>query len=129
MAGAIPPLPSRRPRSQPNRARKPVTVDHPQDAPPPPPSRRQVAVALKNDRSTPGLPRIVATGRGAVAEQILELAFANGVKVREDADLAEILAAIDLDSEIPVEAIAAVAEILAYVYRANRTLAGAETGA
>jgi flagellar biosynthesis protein len=88
-----------------------------------------VAVALKNDRSTPGLPRIVATGRGAVAEQILELAFANGVKVREDADLAEILAAIDLDSEIPVEAIAAVAEILAYVYRANRTLAGAETGA
>ncbi|WP_240002304.1 EscU/YscU/HrcU family type III secretion system export apparatus switch protein [Oleisolibacter albus] len=75
------------------------------------------------------LPRIVASGRGAVADQILELAFANGVKVREDADLAEILAAIEIDSEIPVEAIAAVAEILAYVYRANgRLRAATEAG-
>lgn len=68
------------------------------------------------------LPRVVATGRGLVAEQILELAFANGVKVREDADLVQILAAIDVDTQIPVEAIVAVAEILAHVYRANGTL-------
>ncbi|MCH7861928.1 MAG: hypothetical protein IH998_09615, partial [Proteobacteria bacterium] len=40
--------------------------------------------------------------------------------VREDADLAEILQAMEIDSEIPVAAFAAVAEILAYVYRANR---------
>ncbi|WP_246135359.1 EscU/YscU/HrcU family type III secretion system export apparatus switch protein [Pararhodospirillum oryzae] len=64
-------------------------------------------------------PRVLASGRGAVAEQILALAFANGVRVREDADLAEILAVLDLDSEIPIEAFAAVAEILSYVYRAN----------
>jgi len=83
-----------------------------------------VAVALSHDRTAPGLPRIVATGRGAVAEQILDLAFAAGVKVRQDADLAEILGVLDLDSEIPVEAIAAVAEILAHVYRANGLMAG-----
>jgi flagellar biosynthesis protein len=64
---------------------------------------------------------VVATGKGHVAEQILEVAFANGVKVREDADLVELLSAIDIDSEIPIEAIAAVAEILAHVYRANGT--------
>lgn len=86
-----------------------------------PPMRRPVAVALRHDRGDASLPRVVATGHGAVAEQILELAFAHGVKVRTDADLAEILAAIDVDSEIPIEAIAAVAEILAYVYRANGT--------
>jgi flagellar biosynthesis protein len=41
------------------------------------------------------------------------------VKVRSDADLAEILAAVDLGTDIPPEAIVAVAEILAHVYRAN----------
>ena len=64
-------------------------------------------------------PTVVASGRGWVAEKILEIAFAHGVKVREDADLAEILAAVDLDNDIPVEAFVAVAEILRYVYAAN----------
>ncbi len=89
--------------------------------------RRQIAVALEYDAARGDLPTVVASGRGAAAEQILELAFANGVKVRQDADLAEILAAVDIDTEIPVEAIAAVAEILIHVYRANgRIEAGAE---
>ncbi|MBP2311845.1 EscU/YscU/HrcU family type III secretion system export apparatus switch protein [Azospirillum soli] len=87
-----------------------------------PPARRPVAVALKYEFGTQSLPKIVATGKGHVAEQILELAFANDVKVREDADLVQVLSAIDVDSEIPIEAIAAVAEILAYVYRANGTM-------
>lgn len=97
-------------------------TDQTEDSPladPPASERRQVAVALKHDGATARAPRVVATGRGAFAESILELAFAKGVKVREDADLAEILAALDLDCEIPVAAFAAVAEILAYVYRAN----------
>jgi flagellar biosynthesis protein len=64
-------------------------------------------------------PRVVATGRGAVAEQILEIAFAQGVPVREDPDLVELLATLDLDAEIPIDAITAVAEILSYIYRAN----------
>lgn len=66
-------------------------------------------------------PRVVATGRGPVAEQILAIAFEKGVPVREDADLAQILAAVELDAEIPIDALAAVAEILSYVYRANRS--------
>lgn len=86
--------------------------------------RRQIAVALHYDRRSPALPRVVASGTGAVAEQILNAAFAAGVKVREDADLAEILAAVEVDSEIPLEALAAVAEILSYVYRANGEAAG-----
>ena len=49
----------------------------------------------------------------------MNIAFAQGIKVREDKDLANLLGAIDIDSEIPIEAFAAVAEILAYVYRAN----------
>lgn len=67
-------------------------------------------------------PRVTAAGRGHVAEQILQIAFDRGIKVRKDADLAQILSVIDIDSEIPVEAFAAVAEILLYVYRANDRL-------
>ena len=88
------------------------------------PKRAPVAVALKHEREGQAAPTVVASGRGAVAEQILQIAFANGVKVREDADLAEILALVEQDSEIPVAAFAAVAEILSYVYRLN-----AEAGA
>ena len=87
----------------------------------PPPGVSQgpaLAIAVEEAKGT-GAPRVTASGRGALAEQILEIAFARGVKVREDADLAEILSAIEVDSEIPVEALAAVAEILSYVYRAN----------
>lgn len=83
-------------------------------------SRRAAAVALKKygiEESM--LPRVVAAGYGKLAEQILELAFRNGVKVREDRALAEILAAIEVDSEIPSETLVAIAEVLAYVYKAN----------
>ena len=41
------------------------------------------------------------------------------VRPREDADLVELLAAVDVDSPIPLEAFAAVAEILAYLYQAQ----------
>lgn len=79
----------------------------------------QLAVALQYDPNQADAPRVTASGRGHVAEQILNLAFANGVKVRTDPDLAQVLAAVEVDSVIPVEAFTAVAEILAYVYRAN----------
>lgn len=85
------------------------------------PAKRPVAVAIHYKPELPDdAPRVTASGRGKVAERILKLAFASGVKVREDADLAEILAAVEVDSAIPLEAFMAVAEILAYVYRANR---------
>ena len=78
-----------------------------------------VAVAIDSGPNPRHAPRIVAKGRGAVAEQILRIAFDRGIKVRADADLAEILGAMEIDSEIPLEALAAVAEILSYVYRAQ----------
>ncbi len=83
-------------------------------------SRRKAAVALKKfgvDESA--IPKVVASGYGKLAEEIVRLAFENGVKVREDKDLAQILATIELDSDIPSEALVAIAEILAYVYKAN----------
>ena len=91
----------------------------------PSPDPTQVAVALKYDRARDSAPRVVASGRGALAERILELAQSHGIKVREDADLAEILAAVEVGEHIPVAAFAAVAEILFYIYRANERQVGA----
>ena len=85
-------------------------------------SRRSAAVALKKfgvDESA--IPKVVAAGYGKLAEEIVRLAFENGIKVREDRDLAQILAAIELDSDIPSEVLVAIAEILSYVYKANST--------
>lgn len=81
-----------------------------------------IAVALKYEPGDDGAPKVIAGGRGHIAEQILQIAFDRGIKVRKDADLAQILSVIDVDSEIPLEAFAAVAEILVYVYRANDRL-------
>jgi flagellar biosynthesis protein len=87
------------------------------------PVEKTVAVALDYDPHTADeAPRVVAKGKGYVAQRILEIAFDKGIKVREDADLAQMLTAVDVDSEIPIEAYLAVAEILAYVYKANNQL-------
>lgn len=83
---------------------------------------RKVAIALSHDIGSDQAPTVVAKGYGAAAEQILRLAFDNDVKVRTDPDLAQILEVVEVDCEIPLQAFAAVAEILTYVYRMNGAL-------
>lgn len=80
----------------------------------PKPVQRAVAISAPEPGSDP---RITAVGKGAFAEKLLELAFEHGIKVREDAELAEILSAFEVDSLVPTEALEAVAEILSYLYR------------
>lgn len=77
------------------------------------------AVAIEYERGVDEAPRVTASGKGAIAEQILAIAFERGIKVREDAELVEILSLVEVDSPIPLEAFTAVAEILAFVYQAN----------
>ena len=95
------------PVAAPQRARKgPGFVTRQTPASPPendPPPAVAIALSETPDASAP---TVLATGRGALAEQILNIAFANGVKVRQDADLVQILAAVDVDSPIPTEAYA-----------------------
>jgi flagellar biosynthesis protein len=92
----------------------------PSDQPAPP--AKAVAVKRLDEAA---LPRITATGRGKLAEQILDLAFANDVKVRQDEELVNILETYEVDSPVPLEALGAVSEILRYVYAANQKLAPA----
>lgn len=84
-----------------------------------PPPEFPKAVALSYDRQSHSAPTIIAKGKGEIAKQILDIAFANGIKVREDADLIQLLDQFELETQIPVDAFLSVAEILNYVYQLN----------
>jgi len=83
------------------------------------PDTKAVAITDGGDNK----PVISAKGYGWRAEKILNMAFAEGVKVRQDSELLEILDAFDVESPIPLEALHAVARILERVYAENKELA------
>ncbi len=80
------------------------------------------AVALKYDPARSEAPVVVAKGRGRIAETILEKAHEAGVPIQEDAALVEVLSKLDLDQQIPGELYNLVAEILSFIYRADKNL-------
>ena len=79
------------------------------------------AIAIMREKEG-AAPTIAAKGHGFLAEKILDIAFAEGVKVRQDKDLVELLDAFDVDCPVPLEALHAVSLILERVYAENRRL-------
>lgn len=77
---------------------------------------RQSAVALAYGQHQ-AAPKVVAKGRGLIAQAIIERAKAHGVFVHESADLVGLLMQVELDQEIPPQLYLAVAELLAWLYR------------
>ena len=83
---------------------------------------RSLAVALAY---APGnaAPRVVAKGRGLIAEEIILRAKEHGVFVHESPELVTLLMQVDLDADIPPHLYIAVAELLVWLYRVEeRTL-------
>ena len=72
------------------------------------------AVALKYDEESHRAPVIVASGKGYMAEQIVELANENDVPVYEDNSLASVLSQLETGREIPGELYKTVVDI--YVF-------------
>jgi flagellar biosynthesis protein len=77
--------------------------------------RRQSAVALAY-RDGEAAPKVVAKGKGLVAEQIIERAREAGVFVHESKELVAMLMDVDLDQQIPPALYRAIAELLAWLY-------------
>lgn len=80
---------------------------------------RSLAVALKyapGDRA----PKVVAKGRGLIAEEIIARAKAHGVYVHESPELVTLLSQVDLDDHIPPALYVAVAELLAWLYQVEQ---------
>lgn len=81
------------------------------------PKLRQIAVALQYDKETDHAPRVVASGRGLIAEQILALATENDIVIEANPMLAEALSHVEVDDTIPVELFEAVAAVIGFVLR------------
>lgn len=79
------------------------------------PKSLQQAVALAYEHGDFS-PKVVASGRGIVAEQIIHAAIENDIFVHESKELVSLLMQVDLDDYIPEEMYRAIAEILAWVY-------------
>ncbi|MGI2197798.1 EscU/YscU/HrcU family type III secretion system export apparatus switch protein [Shewanella baltica] len=77
-------------------------------------SEPKQAVALSYDGRN--APKIVATGEGLIAEEIIALAKANGVYIHQDPHLSHFLQLLELGEEIPKELYLLIAELIAFVY-------------
>ena len=77
--------------------------------------KQQNAVALAYTDGAPA-PKVVAKGKGLIAEQIIERAAEAGVFVHESKELVALLMNVDLDSQIPPGLYRAIAELLAWLY-------------
>ena len=82
--------------------------------------RNRQAAALRYAQGKDAAPRLMAKGKGAVADRILEIARRKGIPIREDRELVQVLASLDLYQEIPSELYKAVAEILVFLYSLNQ---------
>ena len=80
---------------------------------------RQAAVALAYHAGQ-AAPKVVAKGRGLIAEEIIARARKAGVYVHESAELVALLMQVNLDDHIPPQLYVAVAELLAWLYRLER---------
>lgn len=75
----------------------------------------KTAVALAYDPNEDGAPKVIASGKGALAEKIIEQAKDNKIPVHEDDKLAETLSRLEIGEMIPPELYEVVAEILVFV--------------
>jgi flagellar biosynthesis protein len=75
----------------------------------------QQAVALAYQSGEPA-PKVVAKGRGLVAEQIISVALEAGVFIHESKELVSLLMDVDLDQQIPPTLYRTIAELLAWLY-------------
>jgi flagellar biosynthesis protein len=82
--------------------------------------RRREAVALAyhdGDRA----PRVVAQGRGDIADEIIRRARESGIFTYESRELLGLLMQVDLDAHVPPALYVAIAELLVWVWRVEQT--------
>ena len=81
--------------------------------------RQKKAVALQYQPKLDNAPKVIAKGKGQVAEKIIEIAREHNIYIQNDPDLIEVLSQFDLNEEIPPDLYIVIAELLAFVYSLN----------
>jgi flagellar biosynthesis protein len=83
-------------------------------------ARGHRAIALKWKPQVEAVPKVTASGKGDLADEMIRLAKMNGIPIREDRDLVQILSLLDVGESIPPKIHTAIAEILVFIYWANQ---------
>lgn len=78
---------------------------------------RKEAIALSYNPNENSSPKVIAKGKGKIAENILDKAGLNNVPIYEDSNLVELMSQLDLNEAIPEDLYEAVAEVFAFIYR------------
>ena len=78
------------------------------------------AVALKYDQDGTSAPKVIAKGKGAIAEKILEKANEFEVPIFQNKALAESLLSLDVDEQIPPNLYKAVAEVFVWLMKSEQ---------
>lgn len=86
---------------------------------------RQAAVALGYTPGKDDAPRVLAAGQGELADAMLNLARKHNIPVHADHPLASALVKLEVGAAIPPELYAAVAEVLAFLWRLEQEKAAA----
>jgi flagellar biosynthesis protein len=85
-------------------------------------NKMRKAAVLKYKHQIDRAPKLVAKGKGMLADRILELARKHRIPIQSDPALVEVLSQLDIDQEIPPDLYRAVAQVLAYVYRVTKKM-------
>ncbi|MCA1059183.1 EscU/YscU/HrcU family type III secretion system export apparatus switch protein [Rossellomorea aquimaris] len=88
--------------------------------------KRKEAMALGYNPHSEAAPKVLAKGKGIIAENILSRAKENGVPIQEDKSLLSLLGNLDIGESIPEELYGAVAEVFAFIYRLDRDISKKE---
>lgn len=75
------------------------------------------AAALRYNEEKENAPKVVAKGKGEVAQNIIKIAELNNLPIKKDEDLIELLSKVEIDKEIPEAMYKAVAEVFSFIYR------------
>jgi len=84
--------------------------------------KRKEAIALKYNTELDSAPKVVAKGKGVIADEILSKAQEFGVPIQEDPSLVEVLSQLEINQTIPEDLYSVVAELFAFIYRADQQL-------
>ncbi|WP_208592458.1 EscU/YscU/HrcU family type III secretion system export apparatus switch protein [Gracilibacillus suaedae] len=84
---------------------------------------RKRAAALQFDAEMDVAPKVTATGKGYVAEEILDRAKKNNIPIQSDPSLVELLSELNINEQIPEELYQVVAEVFAYIYQVDQKAA------
>ncbi|MFS0672420.1 EscU/YscU/HrcU family type III secretion system export apparatus switch protein [Ornithinibacillus sp. 179-J 7C1 HS] len=83
-------------------------------------SSRKKAVALTYEQDKEYAPKVSATGKGLIADNIIKKAKENHIPIMEDRTLVELLSELDINEKVPEELYQAVAEVFAFIYRTDQ---------